>query len=342
MIKPRLLFGLLLSFIFITACNDQPAPTTIASSPVVALPTVAPTASAIDTPTSAPPPPTLAPVSTTTAVPTALASPTPTLTPTPASVTLITLADFAPDRNPLTGERLADPANLQRRPLAVKISNSPPEFVRPQSGLSHADLVFEHLTEGAITRFTAVYYGQTPPDIGPIRSARLIDLEIPAMYDSALAYSGVSIGVSRRLNRSDFESRLLRSQDLGYYRTGEEKPWEHTLHGDPAGFWQALDEKGENQPPQLSNNMAFSSEPPLDGQPASGVQIAYKTFALVEWQYDVENGRYFRWIDGEPHIDANNDEQLSAANVLILYALHQQDVSICEAQSGRCVPGALH
>jgi hypothetical protein len=289
-----------------------------------------PTAAAPTNTTTPLPPPTFA--LTATQIPAATATLAATATPTPVS--LSDAADFGPDRNPLTGELVEDPAVLQRRPLAVKISNSPAQYTRPQAGLSQADLVFEHATEGPITRFTAILYSQTPPDVGPIRSARLIDVELPAMYDAALAYSGSSIGVSSKLGGSDIRPRLLRSNEPGYYRTGEDKPWEHTLHGDPSSFWESLENKGENHAPTLSAYMAFSSEPPEGDQPASAVTVKYRDFTTVEWRFDPETSRYWRWVDGEPHTDANNDEQITAANVVIVFATHQLDMSICEFQQG--------
>jgi hypothetical protein len=309
--------------------DEGPAVPTAVSSPTAASAAAAQateTVAATATVTPLPPPPTAAPP-TETAVP-----PTPTATATPEPVTLLTLQDFGQERNPLTGEVVADTAVLERRPVAVKISNSPPEHVRPQAGLSRADLVFEHATEGPITRFTAIFYGDAPPDVGPIRSARLIDVELPAMYDAALAYSGSSIGVGRKLGGSDFRPRIIRSFEPGYYRTGEDKPWEHTLHGDLEGFWQALAEKEQNTPPQFSNVMAFSSLPPEGGEPAEKVTIEYQDWTTVEWEYDAENGRYWRWADGEAHVDANDDEQISAANVVLVYAIHMLDQSICERQ----------
>ena len=138
------------------------------------------------------PPPTVAPIPTSTSVPTAEAE-------TPSS---LTAADFGTDRNPLTGELVADPTMLDRRPMAIKISNAPAQWVRPQSGLNDADIVFEHVTEGALTRFTMLVYGKTPADVGPIRSARMIDLELPAMYDAALFYSGSSEGVKQIAKRN--------------------------------------------------------------------------------------------------------------------------------------------
>jgi hypothetical protein len=340
--KKTLYLPVILIFLLLAACGRDPGGSAL---PTLAVPTSAtageatPTsasvaqATVISSPTSGGPAATStlpAAPATPTAVPTATALPSPTVTATPTAVLLLTVEDFGDNRNPLTGELVEDPTILDRRPVAVKISNSPPSFVRPQSGLSQADIVYEHVAEGAVTRFTAILYSQTPPDVGPIRSARLIDHEIPAMYDSALAYSGASIGVNQILNRSDFNDRLLRDGSNGFYRTGADKPWEHTLYANPEGFWESLDEAGQNQAPTFNTYMAFGSETPAGGQPASAVHITYRSFGTVEWRYDAESGRYLRWADDVPHLDANTDEQISAANVVVVFAVHNLDMNICE------------
>ena len=240
-------------------------------------------------------------------------------------------------RNPLTGELVEDPALLERRPLAIKISNAPALWVRPQSGLNDADLVFEHITEGALTRFTMIVYGKTPPDVGPIRSARLIDLELPTMYDASLVYSGTSIGVGQKLFNTEQWPRVLRAHEAGYYRTGANKPFEHTLYANPAALWEVLDDKGLNNAPEFSTNLTFAIEPPDGGTPASEVDVQLAT-ELVEWNYDPESGRYLRWAAGQPILDANYGEQVSAANVVIVTANHVEDQNICEqVTNGVCV-----
>ncbi|MDT8306430.1 MAG: DUF3048 domain-containing protein, partial [Anaerolineae bacterium] len=236
------------------------------------------------------------------------------------------------ERNPLTGELVDDPEQLQRRPIAVKISNHPGGYTRPQAGLSQADIVYEHVTEADITRFTAVIYGDMPPNMGPIRSGRLIDLEIPLMYDTAFAYSGSSIGVAYKLGESEFVNRILRSGARGYYRTGEDIPFEHTFYGEPALWYEVLEDRGLNVPPRFNSYMAFGEATPEGGEPASHANIAYRQVVVVDWEYDEESGRYLRWTDGEPHMDRNTDEQLSAANVVIIFAPHVIDYTICERQ----------
>lgn len=326
----RIMVLILLLGLMVVGCGrEETAPTTAA--PAAAEATAVPPTPSLAAATLPPPltsaPPTLTPVATRGSADTESAE----------SVMLLEAADFGDNRNRLTGELVDDPTLLQRRPLAVKISNAPPNFVRPQSGLNDAAIIFEHTAEGSITRFTAIFYGEMPATIGPIRSARLIDMELPAIYDAALAYSGASVGVSQRLNAADFAARLIRSNDPGYYRTGADKPFEHTLYGDPEGFYQALETKGQNVPPTFNTTIAFSSDAPGGGESATGVLIDYQ-WEEVEWRYDAEDGRYYRWAAGQPVLDGNDGEQVSAANVIIIAPFHVEDPTICEEiRDNQCV-----
>lgn len=322
----RKIFQLLILSALLGCNTASPAPPTLTPLPPTVsnlqlpTPTIAPTQAE----PTLPPPPTVAPAATITITPFV----EPTAVPT-STVSLMLREDFGNNRNLLTGELVDDPAVLLERPLAVKISNSPAEFVRPQSGINDADIVFEHTSEGNITRFTAIFYDTLPAQVGPIRSARLVDVELPAMYDAGLVFSGASTGVYSRLNNSDFQERIIYSAEEGYYRTGEDKPYEHTLYGEPAGFRQALEVKGQNTPPMFATHNVFSTVTPENGRPATYAAIDYE-WELVEWRYDEENGRYWRWAAGDPIIDALTGEQVSAANVIIISPIHVEDATICE------------
>ncbi|MCI0395390.1 MAG: DUF3048 domain-containing protein [Chloroflexi bacterium] len=325
----------LLALLLLVACSQGQAPLPTLAPTAVAQITAVPSPTATAVPLTATASPTVAPTATRPPSPTPAPSPTPTATPSIAM--WATAEEFGETRNPLTGELVADPAVLNRRPLAIKISNAPAGYVRPQSGLNDADLIFEHITEWGITRFTMIVYSQTPPKVGPIRSARLIDLELPAMFDAALAYSGSSAGVAQRLFASDFRDRILTTAGRGYYRTGENKPFEHTLYGYPETFWNVLTEKGLNVRPAFTSYMAFSEAVPEGGAPARTIDINYRS-TFVRWQYDPATGRYLRWADGERHRDGNSNEQVSAANVVVVFAVHIEDPTVCEQSSnGVCV-----
>ena len=89
---------------------------------------------------------------------------------------------------PLTG--LADPSGFsQTHPaLTVKIENIPEAM--PQRGIDHADVIYEEIVEGCITRLAAVFNSHAPAQIGPIRSVRRTDREIVWPIGGIFAYSG--------------------------------------------------------------------------------------------------------------------------------------------------------
>ncbi|MCP5191419.1 MAG: DUF3048 C-terminal domain-containing protein, partial [Pseudomonadales bacterium] len=97
----------------------------------------------------------------------------------------------------------------------------------------------------------------------------------------------------------------------------------------PAIFRQGLAAQGLNTPPNFNGLLTFTSQPPADGQPASQVTLDYE-WEIVEWRYDAATGRYFRWAAGEPILDANTGEQVSAANVVVIAPFHVEDATICE------------
>jgi hypothetical protein len=232
-------------------------------------------------------------------------------------------APFPPNVNPLTGETVEDPAVLQRRPIAIKISNAP-RVVRPQSGLSAADLVFEHYAEGGVTRLTAVFYDTDASPIGSIRSGRLIDLQIPRMYDAAFASSGSSQGVRQRLLASPIAGRLISPEfgDGGFFRVEDpNKAFEHTLFTGTEELRAVLEAEGLNTPPAFAGSMLFDAAVPEGGTPAAAFTVDY-TAADVRWQYNPTHSKWLRWADGEPHLDANTELQLAFSNVVVLAAYH--------------------
>ncbi|MCB8944091.1 MAG: DUF3048 domain-containing protein [Ardenticatenaceae bacterium] len=338
----RLLAGcgwLVLAILLLAGCGN--------SSTAVSTPTTPPLPTATTSLPTTPPthlPPTLAP----TIPPPAIATNTPlalattTLPPTiPAAPTatsaiegLIGPDNFPDNVNPLTGEIVSDPAVLARRPLAIKISNAPP-IVRPQSGLNSADLLFEHYAEGGLTRFTAVFYSHDADPVGSVRSGRLLDLEIPKMYDAGFAFSGASGPLKILFRESPFFDRVV-SPDYahgGFFRVEDpNKAFEHTLFTSTANLRWILDQRGQNTPPQFHSGMSFRAAPLAPGTPATSLEVGYQG-TNVFWTYNAADGRYYRWADGNPHLDANTNQQVNFKNVIVL-AAHHEDTDILEDNVG--------
>lgn len=231
-------------------------------------------------------------------------------------------AASATPRNPLTGLPVNDPAVLERRPLIVKIINAPAE-VRPQAGLMAADHVWEHLLAGGITRFSAVYLSQTPERVGPIRSARLVDIALTKIYDGLFTYSGMSTGTLDRV-RADalMPSRLVggTSPCPALCRDALEvnEKLEYSLYGSVPALRDLAAELGRDvRPPDNIASLTFSELTPEGGDSVNSVTVRYVNTRVV-WAWDAGNGVWLRSQDGEPHRDATTEQIINAENVVIL------------------------
>ena len=274
-----------------------------------------------------------------TATPPPTATPLPTLTPTPEFTP--TPTPLPENVNPLTGEVVADTALLERVPVAIKISNWPGQYVRPQAGINDADLIFEHYNEGWFaSRWTAIFLGQDPERVGPVRSGRLIDLHLPAIYKAVFACSGFSNGVMALIKESDLYPDQVVSESLWgtidpnpFYRDyGRDVPLEHTMYTNPALVREWAEERGVTGRQKL-DGLVFSEEPPVEEESVSYIQIPYRSLD-AEWRYDEASGRYLRWSDGAPHVDALDGQQLNVANVVVLYVPHWDTDIVEEPHSG--------
>ncbi|QTL97975.1 DUF3048 domain-containing protein [Iocasia frigidifontis] len=90
--------------------------------------------------------------------------------------------------SPFTGQPIEE--IKRERAIMASIENTQP--ARPQSGLEDADIVYEFLVEGGITRFLALYWGKIPDKIGPVRSVRPYLIRTSQDYHALLLHAGAS------------------------------------------------------------------------------------------------------------------------------------------------------
>ncbi len=257
-------------------------------------------------------------------------TPTPTKTPFTASISEPT-ATFAasipsptPERSydhcPLTGLRMADPSLAMRRPLDIKIDNYPGS--RPPSGIQCADVVFEHFAEGAITRLSAVFLCQDAERIGPVRSARLIDVEhIVDMFDAVLVHYGAANRVLPMIRAAGFPDMDGYFGASGFFNvSGRVSPF--NKYCDTRTLWEGVEDNGWQRPAERAG-FIFSESVESDAQ-VSQITITYAPQNRARWDYDAERGIYLRYQDGQPHVEESSGEQLTAVNVIALQAEHTE------------------
>ena len=125
-------------------------------------------------------------------------------------------------RAPLTGRLDPTGATRAHGALAVKIENTPE--ARPQAGLDEADVVYEEVVEGGITRFWAVFDSRIPSTVGPIRSVRALDPDLVAPLHAVVAYSGGTdpnvVGIRAATNTWVDETNAVRATPAAVHVPG--------------------------------------------------------------------------------------------------------------------------
>lgn len=279
------------------------------------------------------PSPSETPAATATIASTASELPTAAPTATPIGTPIVVgPSNFPENVNPLTGLVVNDPTILNRRPVIVKVANYPRDG-RPHAGLSYADIVFDYYIGEAMNRFAAVYYGQDAPEVGPVRSGRLIDIQLTNMYQANLVcvYADANyvwpdlvdgIGYFRIFSEGSNTFPAL------YRKEGIPK-MENRVVANTAEIteWSVRRQVDDGTRYDL-DGLAFDSRPPENAESADFVSVNYYSRNRAEWHYDPETGKYLRWIESIdddnnmtmiPLIDRSNDQQLAFDNVVIMF-----------------------
>jgi hypothetical protein len=220
-------------------------------------------------------------------------------------------------RWPLTGVP-ADGADTTVRAVSVKIENSAAS--RPQSSLSMADVVYESLTEGSITRFNAIFHSQAPETVGPVRSARQSDVYVVPQYDALFAHVGGNSQVISNVRNAPIDD-LDQFAHPGPYWRSSSRPRPHNMYTSipqirELGATRGFDE-GASIPQFLYELLPEEAQATI-----SRVTIPFAPGNSVRWDYDSETRTYARFHGTTPHTDAVSGEQITARNVVVLWARH--------------------
>jgi hypothetical protein len=206
---------------------------------------------------------------------------------------------------------------MKKRPLSIKIENSP--AARPQTGIGSADVVYETVSEGGITRFNCIFHSKLPKRVGPVRSARLSDLWVVPQYDGLFFFSGASNSVDSRVRQAKLPNL---SQDVGVsapYSRSSARSAPHNLYLDTAKAYKAAEARkfkltSKPRPLQFELRSAEATEPITE------ITIPFSQSNTVRWVY--KDGKYLRFNNGAAHKDEGLGKQVTADNVVVLWAKH--------------------
>ncbi|GAA2235715.1 DUF3048 domain-containing protein [Rarobacter faecitabidus] len=213
---------------------------------------------------------------------------------------------------PLTG---VPTDKVAKRPaLSIKIENSP--SARPQIGIDQADIVYEEVVEGGITRFIAVFQSKNPKQVAPVRSVRPMDANIVAPLGGLLAYSGGQRAFLGLAPAAGLQVISMDRGDAGFSRMpGRAAP--HNVLGDTTAFWKQAkgDHKKLPDPAFEYASSAEESTAATAGSPIDELSVQMSQGFNPRWKWD--EGKFLR-SEGSTPATVADGTRLSAANVVVL------------------------
>ena len=217
---------------------------------------------------------------------------------------------------PLTGAIGTD-EQTARPAVAVKIENSPAAY--PLSGLGDAEVVFEELVEGGMTRFMAVYHCTDTDKAGPVRSARIVDPPIMSPITRILAAAGGNALVRRALDKANIVT--IDEDTAGGALRRISRPGissEHTLYAKTQTVRKVGNKKFDDPP---TPGIFLFGEVPPGGRPAKSVTLNFTQSDPIVYKWS--SGAWARSQHGAP-IDVEGPK-ITIDNLIV--ELHKVDYS---------------
>ncbi len=226
--------------------------------------------------------------------------------------------------NPLTGLATLTAEQQGKRPVAVMINNLE-QAQAVQCGLNSADVVFECLVEGGISRLMAVFYDVSAAEqIGSVRSARYTYVQLARGLDALYVHCGsdqtYTTPYMRELGMDDFD---LGRYEASTFREDNDLAWEHRLYTNGAELQQDFADHEFRTTVSESKPLftfAEAAAPLAGGAPCETLRYAMSESYRTAFVYNAEQGVYTRCPLGTPHSDYKTGEATVADNVFVLYA----------------------
>lgn len=186
---------------------------------------------------------------------------------------------------------------------------------RPESGMNKADVVYEALAEGGITRYMAIFANQDCEVVGPVRSARHYFVYWAYEYNAILAHAGASPQGFEALDATGLLD-LDDNAGEGFFWRSEEREAPHNLYTSTS----KLREMVSDQSGGTLGSLTFKDDKPQTQNVVKRIVITYPSNYWVSYAYEPQDNAYWRAVEGTPHVDAYLAMQYEPKNVAILVA----------------------
>lgn len=220
---------------------------------------------------------------------------------------------------PLTG--IASTKPFDSRIAMVIIENH--SQARPQTGLDKADMVYEMLAEGGITRFAAFYQSEYPENVGPVRSIRPYFIRLSQGFDALIVHAGWSPEAESIILNEKLPSVNGLVQEPKYFWRDKSRKAPHNLYTDFDKVKEVAKKLKYREELNAPKFMFKSKNEEAKGDSAVDITIKYNSSYRVGYQYDLDKQIYTRSINDKPHSDALTKEQLTTTNILVVKTKHK-------------------
>ncbi len=198
-------------------------------------------------------------------------------------------------------------------PLIVMIDNH--KDARPQYGIGSADIVYEALTEGGITRFMAIFLGENVSKIGPVRSAREYFVKLAYPYKGIYAHCGGSPYAYIAIKKLGIYDLDQLSHE-GYFVRDHGKKAPHNLFTSTSLLRKAVSKFHISPPTRIPNFGAYIKKTE-NKKEVKKIYIKYNSMYAITYMY--ENGKYTRYINNKVWKDALTQTPLRTDNLIVLF-----------------------
>lgn len=222
---------------------------------------------------------------------------------------------------PLTGIGTDD--QITGRSIAVVINNHPK--ARPQSGIDKADIVYEVMAEGRITRFLAIFQSERPEKVGPVRSARNYFINLAKGYDSLFIAHGYSPEAHAMLVRGEIDELNGMSYDGTLFKRASFRRAPHNSYITMENILKGGDQRNYDLATIPVANQ-FLDEEEVDqivGESATTIKVTYSPSFDSTYEYDETKQKYLRYSNGAQTVDYDTENPVLIDNLFIVETNHQ-------------------